>query len=127
MAEKLYKGRTEDAAAPFLSAEFWKKGTKVSGVVEREFKAGDQQCYALRLLSPVTVDGVETDQVSIGAMAGIRMALQAAHLRGFSVADRVWIECTGQTPSKNPKNSPRVDFSVEISRDDESGEPEQPF
>ena len=127
MAEKIYKGRTEDAPSLFLSASFWQKGTKVSGVIGMPFKAGDQQCYQLRLLSPVEVDGVETDEVSIGAMAGIRMALQACHLRGFAEGDKVVIECTGKTAPKNPKNSPRVDFSIEVIRDDKSEEVEVPF
>jgi hypothetical protein len=127
MTEKVYKGRTEDAAAPFLSAEFWKKGTMIAGTVERLFKAGDQQCCALRLINPVTVAGEETDQVSLGAMAGLRMAIQAAHLRGLAEGDKVWIECTGQTAPKKVGNSPRVDFSVEVVRDDEMEQVEVPF
>jgi hypothetical protein len=119
MAEKLFKGRTEDGALPFLSAEFWKKGTKVAGVVDRLFQAGDQQCCSLHLLSPVTIDGVETDQVAVGAMAGLRMAMQAAKLRGLVEGDRVWLECTGHTAPKKNGNSPRVDFLIEVARDDE--------
>jgi hypothetical protein len=127
MTEKLYKGRTEDAALPFLSATFWKQGTKVSGVIERLFKAGDQQCATVRCLSPITVDGTETDTVNVGAMAGIRMALQAAHLKGFAEGDRIWLECTGFEPPKKAGNSPRVNFKVEVSRDDEFAVEEVPF
>jgi hypothetical protein len=116
MTEKVYKGRTEDAEAPFLSADFWKPGTKIAGMVDRVFMAGEQKCYGLSLLTPVAVDGEETNQVSLGSMAGLRMALQAARLSELQARDRVVIVCTGKTPSKKEGNSPRVDFEVEVTR-----------
>jgi hypothetical protein len=116
MADKVFKGRTEDAEAPFLSADWWKPGSKIVGTVDRSFMAGEQKCYGLSLLVPVAIDGEETTQVSLGSMAGLRMALQAARLVEFQPRDRVVLVCTGKTPSKKEGNSPRVDFEVEVTR-----------
>jgi hypothetical protein len=116
MAEKVFRGRTEDAELPFLSAEFWKAGLKVVGVVKDVFMAGEQKCYALELVTPVTLDEEEVDRVAIGSMAGLRMAFQAARLNGLCVGDRVVLECTGKTPSKKPENSARVNFDIEVGR-----------
>ncbi len=116
MAEKTFKGRTEDAEAPFLGAEFWEKGKQVVGVVERLFTVGEQQCHVLRLVTPVEVDGEELDCVSIGNSAGFRMALQAGHLSGLRINDKVSLLCSGKTPPKKEGNSPRTNFEIEVTR-----------
>ncbi len=116
MAEQTFKGRTEDAEAPFLGAEFWDKGKKVFGVVEREFDSVNGKCYVLTPLNPIVLDGEEWDRVSVGNMAGFRMALQAGHLKELRVGDKVVLECTGKTPPKKEGNSPRVNFAIEVTR-----------
>ena len=125
MAEQVFRGKTEDAAAPFLSADFWEKDRKIVAVVDRSFKAGDKQCYALRLVKPITLDGDEVENVSIGNMAGLRMALQAAHVHELRADDKLVLTCTGKTPPKKQGNSPMVNFEVEITRDtNDNSEPD---
>jgi hypothetical protein len=116
MAEQTFKGRTEDAEAPFLGAEFWAKGKRVTGVVERIFAVGEQQCHVLKLVTPVELEGEPLDRVSVGNSAGLRMALQAGHLTELRKGDKVSLECTGKTPSKKEGNSPRTDFEIEVTR-----------
>lgn len=117
---KTFQGRTEDATAPFLNAEFWKKGTKLQGVVSRTFQIQNgtklQNCITLQLQNPVTVDGKKEELVSIGDMAGLRMALQAAGCDELQRNDAVLLECTGRTPSEDKTKSDRVDFAITISR-----------
>jgi len=127
MALKKYTGRTEDAENPFLSAEFWKEGTRITGIVEREFKAGEQVCYELKLAESVTLSDEETDVVNIGTMAGLRMALQAARVKKLIVGDKVSIECTGFTKAKKTGNSDRVNFSIELYRDPQQAQSEEYF
>jgi hypothetical protein len=114
MPEKTYKGRTEDAEAPFLGADFWSVGKSVSGVVLRSFESVNGRCYVLGLVTPVEMAGEEVDEVSIGNMAGFRMAMQAAHLTDLRVKDKVFLSCYGKTPPKKEGNSPRVDFDIEV-------------
>jgi hypothetical protein len=116
MAEKVFKGRTEDAEAPFLNAKFWRKGMTVAGVVERSFVTENGNCFVLHSLKPIQIDGEETDRFSIGGMAGFRMALQAAGVDALRLGDRLFIECTGETPAVKEGNSPRVNFAVELTR-----------
>jgi hypothetical protein len=116
MAEQVFKGRTEDAEAPMLGAKFWKKDTVVVGVIERSFESEFGTCFVLRAVKPIEVDGEETDRFCVGGMAGFKMALQAAGLTGLRVNDRMWIKCTGMTPSTKPDQSPRVNFEVEVTR-----------
>lgn len=116
MTEKVYRGRTEDAAAPFLGAEFWAEGKSAVGVIMRSFDTQNGVCFVLNLVAPVMLDGEEIDRVSVGNMAGFKMALQAAGLQGLRIGDKLAIECTGKTPSKKEGNSPRVDFTVEVTR-----------
>ncbi len=116
MAEQTFKGRTEDAEAPFIGAEFWAKGKRLTGVVERVFAVGEQQCYVLKLVTPVELDGEPLDRVSVGNSAGLRMALQAGHLAELLKGDKVSLECSGKTPSKKEGNSPRTDFAIEVTR-----------
>jgi hypothetical protein len=122
MGERVFKGRTEDAEAPFLSAEFWKQGVKVSGVVDRVFEIEHRKNYALTLVKSVDLDGEPYDIVSIGESAGLRMAMQAARVRQLLEGDKVVVECTGTTAPKKAGNSPRVNFAIEVTRPD-SDEP----
>jgi hypothetical protein len=116
MEEKVFKGRTEDAQAPFLGADWWEKEKHIAGIVERVFTVNEKPAYVVKLLAPVALDGEEVEQVSIGNSAGFQMALQAAHLSGLRVTDRLHVVCTGKTPSKTEGFSPRVDFEIEVTR-----------
>jgi hypothetical protein len=116
MTEQVFKGRTEDAAAPFLGAEFWSKDKVVVGVIERSFETKNGVCFVLRSMKPVEVDGEDVDRFSVGNMAGFKMALQAAGLIALRVGDKVWMKCTGETPATKEGNSPRVNFEVEVTR-----------
>lgn len=116
MAEKVFKGRTEDAQAPFLGADWWEKEKHIAGIVERVFTVNEKPAYAVKLLKAVVLDGEEVDKVSIGNSAGFRMALQAANLSDLRVSDRLHVLCTGKTPSKTEGYSERVDFEVEVTR-----------
>ena len=116
MTEQVFKGRTEDAQAPFLNAKFWAKGKTVVGVVERSFDTENGTCFVLHSLKPIEVDGDDTDRFSVGGMAGFRMALQAAGVAGLRIGDKLYIECTGETPAVKEGNSPRVNFAIELTR-----------
>lgn len=109
-----YRGRTEDAESPILGADFWQKGVKIVGEVLRSFLTANGTCYELHLGSPVLIDGESWDRVSVGAMAGFRMALAAARLNELRPSDKLYLECTGKTETK--KGNPRVNFSLEVSR-----------
>jgi len=111
---KQFKGKTEDAGAPFLGADFWKAGVKVIGKVIRCFDSANGPCAVLRLPEPLTVNGEACEEVSIGNLKGFVMALQAAGLDRLQAGDSVYIECTGLTPTT--KGHERTDFSVEVNR-----------
>jgi hypothetical protein len=116
MPEKVYHGRTEEAAAPFLGAKFWSKEKAVVGVIERSFTTDNGVCFVLHSMKPIDVDGEETERFSVGNMAGFKMALQAAGLSALKLGDKLWIKCTGETPAVKEGNSPRVNFEVEVTR-----------
>jgi hypothetical protein len=116
MTEQVFKGRTEDAEAPFLGAKFWANGVSVLGVIERSFETENGTCFVLRSLKPLTIDGEDTERFSVGNMAGFKMALQAAGLAGLRIGDRMVIKCTGETSPTKVGNSPRVNFEVEVTR-----------
>lgn len=113
-----FRGRTEEASAPFLKAEFWEKGRSISGTVVREFTTENGRCYAIHLNSPLMVDGKSERQVSIGNGAGFRMALQAAGLPEAKLlaGDQIHLECTGF--SETTKGNDQVNFSIEVNRPD---------
>ncbi|SRR6266571_1326608 len=118
MGEQVFRGRSEDAAAPFIPSEWWTKDKRVVGVVERIFQVEGRENYGIRLLKPVELGGEQCEEVSIGESAGFRMALQAARLHGLREGDHIVLTCYGETPSKNPKHSPRKDFEIEVTRQD---------
>ena len=118
MAEKVYRGKTEDAAAPFLGAKFWSKDKNVIGVIERSFETENGICFVLHSLKPLVVDDEQTERFSVGNMAGFKMALQASGLTGLRIGDKLYIKCTGDTPAVKEGNSPRVNFEVEVTRNE---------
>lgn len=116
MADQVFRGRSEDAEAPFLGSEFWKDGAKIAGVVQRVFKVEGRNNYALDLLKPIEIEGEPCDRVSLGESAGLRMAMQAARLKELREMDQIVLVCTGHTASKKVGNSPRTDFEIEVTR-----------
>lgn len=116
MGDQVFRGRTEDAEAPFLGSEFWKKDTRIAGVVERAFKIDGRNNYTVTLLKPVEIEGEPYDRVNVSESAGFRMAMQSARLRELRERDQVVLTCTGETPSKKAGNSPRKDFEIEVTR-----------
>jgi hypothetical protein len=119
---QVFEGRTSDAEAPFVSAAFWTEGKQISGVVTKIFMSQaspDKQpdtCYVLTLDEPVELDGEEWDRVSVGNLAGFRMALQAMGLDRLKVKDALEMECTDIKAAKKEGYSPRPNFRLRISR-----------
>ncbi len=129
-----FSGRTEDAEAPFLGASFWEVGKSVRGVISKIFDSRPQadkpaqRCYVLELSESVEIDGEEWDRVSVGNMAGFKMAMQGAKLDALRLKDVLTIECTGYKESKKKRKevvdgvtvevpfSPRVNFKIDIVR-----------
>ena len=111
---KTFKGKTQDAAAPFVGAEFWQQGVKLIGKVLRVFDSANGPCSVIRLAEPVKLNGESCEEVSIGNLKGFVMALQAAGLDRLQAGDVVLIECTGLSPTT--KGHERTDFSVEVDR-----------
>ena len=54
----------------FLGAKFWKKGTKIEGVISGTFQTEIGTSYNAHLKTPENVDGEKTDRVSIGGLKG---------------------------------------------------------
>jgi hypothetical protein len=113
-----FKGRTEDAAAPFLNAEFWKVGVKVIGKVTRCFESENGPCAVIRLAKPIQINSEDYQEVSIGNLKGFVMALQAAGLNVLRVNDTIYAECTGF--SETTKGHNRANFEIEVERHPEA-------
>ena len=115
---KTFTGETKDAGGQFLGAEFWKKGTRVEGVVQGTFETSNGLSYSLHLTKKVKVDGADVDRVSVGALKGFRMALQAAGVPNSELlaGDAVIIECTGLDDSTKSKGNAMVQFKVLVNR-----------
>lgn len=111
-----FVGKTSQASSVMLGAQFWKKGIRIEGTVEGAFQTTNGQCYNVRLKKPVKVNGHDETLVSIGALKGFNMALQAAGVpnQELKANDKIILECTGVTDVQ--KGSPRVDFTVAIDR-----------
>jgi hypothetical protein len=122
-----FAGSTEDAAAPFVGAGFWKKGTRVEGEVFGRFDTENGESFNIRLTKPVMVNGDKTDKISVGGLKGMEMALRASGVPNgkFQVGDKVIIECTGSTDTT--KGSPRLDFKVLVDRPDNKGKQASDF
>jgi hypothetical protein len=113
MIERL-EGKTQDVAGNFLGSEFWKPGTKVTGIVVRKFESVNGECYALELDQPVEIKGQATNEAALGNLAGLRMAIQAAGAQDLQVEDKITLECTGLQPTN--KGNSRIDFKIQIER-----------
>ena len=109
-----YKGKTEDAASPILGAAWWDKGKKIAGRVTRWFKTVNGVCYEIKLLTPVEVNGEKEETVSVGALKGFQMSLDAAGIVSLKRGDGLVLECTGKT--KTDKGNPMVNFAIEVER-----------
>lgn len=112
---KTFTGKSTDAQAPFLKQAYFKKGTKIEGIVLRTFENENGLSYVIHSREPLMVNGKKEQQVAIGAMAGLRMALNAAGLDELQADDRIILECTGLTPTD--KGNPRTDFKIAVQRD----------
>ena len=111
-----FHGRTEDA--PFLSASFWQKGTKIVCRVLRAFHTGNGAAYAVKLHSPVNLGGKQVSLVALGGLKGFEMALVSAGLDRLRPGDELYLECVGKTAST--KGADRIDFEVEVNRSESS-------
>jgi hypothetical protein len=109
------EGRSGDVANNFLGSEFWEPGVRISGKVQRKFESANGQCYALMLDEPAEVNGADTQEVALGNLTGLRMAIQAAGVADLEVGDHIELECTGLQPTG--KGNPRIDFTLQIERD----------
>ena len=122
-----FGGKTADAGAPILGAKYWKKGKQIIGTVLRSFSTEKGECYTIQLYREIEIDRKLTypqgeiketlDKVSVGALKGFGMALQAAGVPGckLQAGDKVQITCTGTTPSG--KGSDMIDFDIQVDRD----------
>ena len=117
MSNKL-EGRTGDVANNFLGSEFWQPGVSINATVMRKFESANGQCYALELDEPADVNGSETQEVALGNLTGLRMAIQAAGAEDLEVGDKIALECTGLQPTS--KGNPRIDFKIQIERPEEN-------
>ena len=112
---KQFRGKSEDVDCPFLGAEFWQPGTKIAGKVLRVFQSENGPCYALQLTKPAELEGETFDEVALGSLTGLKMALQAAALPdGLQPGDMIHLECTGL--KSTTKGSPRPNFEIEVNR-----------
>jgi hypothetical protein len=110
-----FHGKTENA--PFLSASFWQKGTKIVARVLRSFHTDNGTAYALKLHSPVKLNCKEVSLVALGGLKGFEMALvSAAGLDRLRPGDDLYLECVGKTAST--KGAERIDFELEVNRSD---------
>jgi hypothetical protein len=128
MAKQTFSGETKEA--PFLSADFWEEGKSFKAIVNGMFEVDGRKNYTLSLLTPHelsvpvqqtdgTTEEVETNVVSLGESAGLRMAFLDARIpNGLLLAgDRLVLTCKGKTPSKKAGQSDRVDFRVVVERE----------
>lgn len=111
----LHKGKTSDAQSPIMGAKEWKKGTKVEGTIIREFETTNGTLYEVSLKTPLKLaDGTTTKKVSLGNMAGMKMALNSCGLDHFMVNDKIILTCTGKTGTT--KGNDRTDFDLVLDR-----------
>jgi hypothetical protein len=118
-----FRGKTEDAEAPFLGAEFWEVGKSVSGKVVKLFQVKPDatkeaaQCYVIEVDGDdVMVDGEPCPRVSVGNLAGFKMAMQVAGLQSLHIGDTLELECTGVKPPTKEGYSPRLNFTLTVIR-----------
>lgn len=127
---QVFEGRTVDADAPFLGGEFWKEGREVTGKVVKFFETTNIKngvpvkapAFVLFLDEPVEIDGEEWDRVSVGNLAGFKMANDVARddkgkgLGRLQINDAVTLLCEGFKAAKKEGNNPRVNFKITVRR-----------
>jgi len=117
---KVFEGRTLDAEAPFASGEFWAIGKILKGEIVRIYQTVMDEkpslAYVVELEDPVEIDGEDWERVSIGNLAGFRMALQAAHQDRLYLKDVIEMECESIKKAKKEGYSPRPNFRLKITR-----------
>lgn len=113
-----FTGTTEQAGGSFLGSDFWKKGTRIEGVIQGQFETSVGMSYSIALNKPVKVNGKNEDVVSIGGLKGFKMALRAAGVPNEELltGDAVIVECTGTTPTD--KGNDQINFKVLVDRKD---------
>src|SRR5258708_1486743 len=117
---KVFEGRTMDAEAPFVAADFWEIGKSISGEITKVFPSSiegkSSMCYVIELESPIVMDGEEWDRVSIGNLSGFRLAMTAAGIDRLYTKDLIELECESIKKAKKEGYSPRPNFRVRVSR-----------
>jgi len=58
--------------------------------------------------------GLDTNEVALGNLTGLRMTIQAAGAADLEIGDRIKLTCTDFQPTG--KGNPGIDFAVTISR-----------
>lgn len=122
---RVFEGKSTDVEGPFLAADFWREGTRITGtVVQVKNTVMDQPgqlpkpsiVYLLDLDDPVEMEGEDVYRVCLGNLAGLRMALQAMKLERLAVNDKIELECDSIKPAKKEGFSPRVNFRMKVNR-----------
>lgn len=115
---KRFQGSTEQAGGSFLGSDFWKKGTRIEGLVTGSFETGNGRAYSVTLTKEVTVGDKKEDKISIGGLKGFNMALRAAGVPDSELEanDMIIVECTGFTKSDKPGYSDQINFKVLVDR-----------
>jgi hypothetical protein len=117
--EQKWTGRSDDIAVPLLSAEFWKEGTEVSGVLEgaRDQKMGGR-AYKLTLYVAVSIDGEEVEVVELPGLTGVKNALQSLRDKGYQLKKGdLWnVRCVGIIKAKKEDFSDSPEFQIDVIR-----------
>jgi hypothetical protein len=108
-----FEGSTREA--PFLGAEFWKKGKRIEGQVEYVFQTQNGPSSAIQLQKPVQLNGKSVELVSIGNLKGFMQALRDANVpNGLQAGDLIILECIGTT--ETTKGNPQINFKIAVRR-----------
>lgn len=114
-----WTGRSDEIAVPLLSAEFWKEGTEVDGVLDsrREQKMGGM-AYRIVLNSAIALDGEDVSIVELPSLTGVKNALEALRTKGYQLkkGDMWHIECVGIRKSKKEEFSDSPEFQIDVIR-----------
>jgi hypothetical protein len=119
--------RAQVSDAPFLSASFWEKGTKLVCEVLSVHKSSNGPYVAVELTSPPSVQVYDAEGnlnehtvVRIGNLAGISLARRAAlreqKNKNFAAGDLLELVCTGITPATKQGYSDSPNFEIGIDR-----------